>query len=547
MSLDSPCIKVHPEGTGALKKEMEVDRMTKRLREILSRQIEQEKLTFGSIFTVQSILFVMIYGIMLIPRFSTDSYAVFFYTNSSLNGILELGRTGTYFLDRILLALGVNSVTLSPLFTAVFILTLSWSASMLLSLLKPAFHRPNLLTLLFLEFGVLLAYANIYFAELFFFSDVALMYTFAVLFLTLALILFFHRFRIAGTILALVCLYLSLSFYQAFLGFFMIFGSMLILIRHDISGTPWTKQNAKPLFLDFLRLIVVGGGGSGANVLVLGFLTTIGFTSSRGPALHMADILNSIQQTSGQFLYYYPAGYPNYLPGSLKIIFILSSLILLCLLEDSFSSGREYYPFSSVIITFLVLFAGFLSAFAPHFIAKSVWVTPRSICSFFAIFTVMAVVIAYNHSRNGKAMPFAGTVVVLLFLAVNIVCIQGIALDQMEVNRQDKREAEEIIQLIQEYEKESGQRVDTISWRRDSQYIRTHPGIQYTFMDMNIRAGARAWSLVGCIGYYAGRQFRSENMPDEILAAYFPGQEWDCFQPEEQIRFEGNKMYLMVY
>ena len=135
----------------------------------------------------------------------------------------------------------------------------------------------------------------------------------------------------------------------------------------------------------------------------------------------------------------------------------------------------------------------------------------------------------------------------MLLLVVNIACIQGIALDQMKVNRQDKREAEEIVRLIREYEEESGQRVDTISWSWDGRYTWTYPEVKYTFMDMNVRAGARDWSLIDCIGYYAGRRFGSATMPGELLAAYFSGQEWDSFQPEEQIHFEGNKMYLMVY
>lgn len=500
------------------------------------------------IFAVQIILFFAIYGIMLIPRFSTDSYSVFFYTSSGLGGFLELGRTGTYFLYRALLAMGVNSVTLSPIFTAVFILTVSWSAAVLLSLLKPCFPNPNWLTVLLLESGIVLSYANIYFAELYFFSDVALVYTFALFFLTLALILFFHQNQIIGTILSLVCLYLSLSFYQAFLGFFMIFGSMLILIRHNIPEIQWKKQTAKPFVLDLLRLAAAGGGSSIATVLVMGRLAAMGFTSSRGPSLRMTDIFDSIQETIWQFNYYYPSGYPNYLTGFPKIIFILSGPVLLCLLAGSFPRRRrKRYPFSSAVITLLALLAGLLSVFAPHLVAKSVWLPPRSICSFFAVFTVMAIVTGYNYSRNKNMMPFAGTIVVLLLLTANITGIQGIALDQIKVNRQDRAEAEEIVLCMQEYEAVSGQHVDTISWSSDSRYTWTHPGIKYTFMDMNVRAGARSWSLIDCISYYAGRRFKSESMPDDIWAANFMGQEWDSFRPKEQIRFDGNKMYLMVY
>lgn len=520
--------------------------MTKKLRRILSAQLKPEDLTFGRIFAVQVILFFAIYGIMLIPRFSTDSYSIFFFTRDSVNYFLNSGRVSSYFLYRILLTLGINPVTFSPILTAVFILTVAWSAAVLLSLLKPYFLAPNRLTVLLLEFGIVLSYANIYFAELYFFSDVVSMYTFALFFQMLALILLFHRNQIIGTILSLVCLCLSLGFYQAFLGFFMIFGSVVILVRHSVPGTQWEKQDVNSLVLDLLRLVAVGGGGSAASSLLLSRFAAAG--SSKEVSLRVADILDSIRQVIWYFVYYYPSGYPNYLTGFLKIIFVLSGPALLCLLIGSFSKKhRKQYPFFSAIITLLVIFAGLLSVFAPQFVAKNVWMPPRSICSFFAVFTAMVVVIGLNYVHSRRAMPWAETAVVLLLLFANITGIQGIALDQITINRKDAAEAEEIIRYIQEYESESGQSVDTISWRADSRYTWTYPEIKYTFMDMNVRAGARNWSLISCIDYYAGRQFKVETMPDELWAENFMGQEWDSFRPEEQIRFDGNNMYLMVY
>lgn len=526
--------------------------MIQKLQNVLSLRAEPEKFTFRRIFAAQVVLFFAIYGIMLIPRFSTDSYSTYFFTSDGFNAFVGSGRTGTWLLYRGLLALGINPVALSPVFTAAFILAVAWSAAVLLSLLKPYFSSPSpdWLTVLLLESGIVLAYANIYFAEFYFFSDVALMYTFAVFFLTLALILFFHRNQLIGAILAAVCLCCSLSFYQAFLGFFIIFGSMVILLRHGVPGARWKNQEAKPLLLDLLRLVIVGGGSSAANVLVLNRLAGAGLAMDKNASLRVADIFNSIRQVAGQLRRYYPMGYPSYLTGVSKIIFVLSGPALLCLLAGSFAltrRSRKHYPLFPAAITLVVLFCGFLSVFAPHFISKSVWMTPRTISSFFAVFTVMAIVIGCNYSRNGKTPPWAGTAVVLLLLIVNIAGIQGIALDQIQVNRQDKAEAEEIVRRIQEYESESGQRVDTICWGQDGGYTWTYPEIKYTFMDMNVRAGARSWSLIDCISYYAGRRFNSEAMPDEVWASYFLWQEWDSFRPEEQIRFEGNKMYLMVY
>lgn len=64
---------------------------------------------------------------------------------------------------------------------------------------------------------------------------------------------------------------------------------------------------------------------------------------------------------------------------------------------------------------------------------------------------------------------------------------------------------------------------------------------------LEIRAEGWNWGLIDCISYYARHRFRTEPMPDEIWAVYFQGQDWYSFVPEEQIRFEGGTMYLVVY
>lgn len=521
-----------------------------RQKKMLDRRIEPEQLGFGKIFAVQAVLFFAIYGIMLFPRFSTDSYSVYFYTSNGLNGFLNLGRTGTYLLYKILLALGINSVTMSTVFTAVFCLTVAWSAATVLSLLKPYFPNLSWFTTLLLELAVVSAYGNIYFAELFFFSDVALMYAFTVFFMTLALILFFYRRKVIGTILSLISMSASLSFYQASLGLFMIFGFALVLVCHDVVWPQKGKQRVGLLARDLLRLLVVGGGASIANVMGMNLLGLMGFYTDRSPSLSLADIFSSVRQMFQQLNDYYSWGYPSYLTGILKIIFILAGPVLLFLLADSFDeNSREHYPLASVLITLAMLVMGLVLVFAPHFLSKSVWIPPRSICSFFAVFFFMAVIIGYNYARNGEKISLAALVTMLIFVCANIVGIQCIALDQIKVNQMDRQQAEEIVRYIQEYEQESGLTIDTISWGRDARYgwAYTYPGVKYSFMDMNVRAAARSWSLPDCISYYLGRRLRSEAMSEEIWAAKFQRKGWDSFVPQEQLQFEGHTMYFVIY
>lgn len=139
----------------------------KKLRETLTHPMASEKLSFGQIFAIQIVVVFAICWIMLIPRFSTDSYSVYFYTSDGLNGFLELGRIGTFLLYKALLAFGINSVVLSPLFIVVLCLTIAWSATVVLDILKTCFPHPNRRTALLLELAIILAYGNIYFESYF--------------------------------------------------------------------------------------------------------------------------------------------------------------------------------------------------------------------------------------------------------------------------------------------------------------------------------------------------------------------------------------------
>ena len=87
----------------------------------------------------------------------------------------------------------------------------------------------------------------------------------------------------------------------------------------------------------------------------------------------------------------------------------------------------------------------------------------------------MAVITGYNYVRNEKAVPIFVPSVMLILLVANIAVIQGIGLDQIRANQLDRAEAEEVVRCIREYEAESGQTVDTISWRRDSEWTQTRP------------------------------------------------------------------------
>ena len=69
----------------------------------------------------------------------------------------------------------------------------------------------------------------------------------------------------------------------------------------------------------------------------------------------------------------------------------------------------------------------------------------------------------------------------------------------------------------------------------------------YTIFDTNVRAFVLPWADVNMINFYNGKNYEKVVMDEEIYNQYFAAKDWNRFIPEEQMKFSGDTLNLMLY
>ena len=118
--------------------------------------------------------------------------------------------------------------------------------------------------------------------------------------------------------------------------------------------------------------------------------------------------------------------------------------------------------------------------------------------------------------------------------------------NQIAVNRLDQQEALQIHKEILDYEERTGNTVEVVAFGYDHYKSYYFADVDHVVMDMNIRV-ASTGGAVKALNYYTGRNFESDTMPEDIYIQVFQEQDWDVLDLEEQLYFEGNKLYWIIY
>ena len=98
--------------------------------------------------------------------------------------------------------------------------------------------------------------------------------------------------------------------------------------------------------------------------------------------------------------------------------------------------------------------------------------------------------------------------------------------------------------MIQEYEEETGNKIDSIAIYKDAipQYV--YPGLKASG-DMNIKAYSADWCVSRILKLYTNRDFKVINN-DTNKKEEFSQKNWDYFS-KEQVIFENNVMHLCIF
>jgi hypothetical protein len=514
------------------------------------------------LFTFLSLALLLAHSLDFKFRVSTDGYTRAFLNDPS--GELLHGRFLNFLVQMFYDITKINIVYAQQVFFFLFIAILAASGCLLIYSITKYLSPISPLKFALLTMAVLISFCNIAFQEYFFFSEVYLVWGLGALFTALALFCFDRLPLLKGSLVATVLMLASMNIYQIWLQYFVIFGFLLLILRY--------KKICKPIFLQSLRLGAIAIFSLAANMLMLGIAKDIGATASTTRDISAANIpdnlyvvLKAIQSQLLEFPYAATS-------ALLVTILLLSCVAIIAVISwgpawvsnqqasalPPLSSTRGRLNLLALLAIFLLL--AWLVTYGIHVFEANPWVVTRTITGLGYLVTALLILLIALSSGNrigqtigagrtpSHRIEIAMTVCIIALLALCIYQSQSITSDQLANNKLDEAEVLALDAVINNYEKESGERVTKLVRTFDSSSLPRHAELHgFNSGDVNLRALYVDWSFAPVFEFYTGRKFETFASDEQAYQKFFAGKDWDTFNPSEQLIFVGDTAYLCLY
>lgn len=505
---------------------------------------------YFAVFLAFAIIVFLAYHVFLSVRFECDSYAHFGMTQLK-TAMLHLG--GYRFVPAIFMWLyslaGVLDIEAQLFNSVVHLLCLSLSSTLLFLAFMKRLGAVSWAKFLLLAVSVTLFYVNPFIAALALFPETGAFIGVGFVFVTLAAIFASRRITVLNAILSFVFLSFALGTYQPFIGFFAFAAFSLMLAEQ---GLHLTKQT----FFRSVYLILLLAVGSVANILLGKALCGLfgAALNNRASDFSLQVILSNIkyileQQSSVWNGLQHTT--PRLLAFAVVALLLVGIAVFFCVrsVKKILAKEMRLYGFiGDTLFCIAVVVFCYASVFAPFLVSASAFLPARAILSLFGLFLLLAVMLAsVTESRIAHWAAFAAIGALLIF---SLLGITRMGVEQQMINALDKEYVNQVSAKIDAYEQEVGEQITKIAMEND-----LHPTSGYASVErycapyktMMSSARVISWSQVMLIQYVSGRDLERIPMPEDILAEYFEGKDWDSFIPDEQMVFDGDTLYIVTY
>lgn len=480
-------------------------------------------------------LYFVVYACMYVMHYGTDTiYAI---TNSDIygKGNIALGRYGceaVYCLARLF---HINYVKSFVFLITIMILSFTFFSTIV------SIHIQELLDVEvgFSKWIIIIAsvmvFANVFVQEWFVFWECSFQWSFSAIFLGIAIMQIKKSVNVKQVILACAFLTLGLGFYQAILPIFLILGCTIIYIKND--GILNRKS-----FFETVLIVFIGGMASIINLLSIKFFQIIGMTyaTSRTEPVGISTIISNVRI----FIRILPdliistfGLYPKYLFAMLSVILIIGSIF-------NIVQGKTKVVNKICYMILLIIFSSF-TIFIPHLFTSSIWLAQRTLVGFWTIGS-MLILVCWRTSKENKSISMLCITVAVIALFVNFEMIQDIEMNIVTSNLIEQQNAMIIQDKIEEYESESGIEIKYIAVMNDGKVTYRNPVAKYRYCDTNRALLTTSWSDVAAINFFNKKNYIKIEMPEEIYNEYV-NKDWNYFNPNEQLIFNLDTLYWIIY
>ena len=474
------------------------------------------------IFIFYFIITIIFLGMLIKLEFATDTYAVFNFNKEEVFMQYAMsGRFITGIVFKILKTISIPETILYKISFAFAFFCATLSQYILYKIIEKDV-KSKLLKILIPTLIII----NPFSIELFLFIEKGIMW-FGILMCILATnqtIRFFKTKLKKNIIFALIFMFLANCSYQGVVGIFLSI-SLVFILKYSKNIKQFVVNNfivgiiyAIPALLDLV-------------------LVKILYKASRinGQVVLLDSMKLIIQNTQNMYLKMY-----DLLP---KYVFIL--LILFTFVVFWCKILKDNKRFSNVLSFFYIIIGITFVAIAPQIVQPThlIWFSPRSTYSFASMYGILILYLAMNYEVGYiiKNLILLISFLLIIFQVQKFITIEK---DRYILNKNDKEITMQIIEQIENYEKQTGNIINKISWYQDEKANYSYNGIFVT-SDMNVKCYSSDWSTVEILKYYLKRNIKLEKK-DEKLEEFFKSKNWNEFNIE-QILFDKNKLNLCNY
>jgi hypothetical protein len=487
------------------------------------------------IFLFNLVFISMSYGILTITHYAIDTYSCYFTTTAAQH--LQLGRIFSYLIARTLDMMHINPARSQAPFTIFLFTMMALCSVLLVKKVCDTLKTLTLLRIITVNLAVLLSFVNIFILEWYLNPESTVTAGFNLITLTIAVLAVCNKTSVKNLLISLLFLFISINIYQINITLFVILSLTIILLKNDLTLN-------KTSVMQSIWIFILGLAASVTNILALKILQVTGLA-----ALNSRNIDISIHSLVDHFMILFGSNQQRsiwalgsgFMPSRAMLIFLIVGFIYLFM-----SIIKKRLSASKILFTVLIIAINYFIIFVPHMLTQSLWLAPRTMVGIFTFLTsIFLIIIKLDvHFKFPKIIPIC----IGLFLFLNFYQIQAIAMNHFAVNKIDKEYIMMINDKINEYEEKNGIAVTQIAMDKDASVTYGYFGnVQYISYDTNIRAFDASWSDVTSINCITGRNLKKIDMDDEIYNKYFKDKDWKYFNPDEQMIFVGDTLYMMIY
>ena len=468
------------------------------------------------------IITIIFFGMLFKLEFATDTYAVFNFNKEEV--FMQYAMSGRFITGIIFKVLKIINVTEIIMYELSFLLAIACatlSQFVLYQIIEKDVKSKLLKTLI-----PTLIIINPFSIELFLFIEKGIMW-FGILMCILAVqqtVKFLETKQKKYIIETLILMFIANCSYQGVVGIFLSLCFVFVL--------KYSKNKKQFGFNNIIIGLIYVIPALSDFILI----KTLYKSSRINGQVLLLDSLNVIlKNTHNMYLRMY-----DLLP---KYTFIL--LILFTFMAFWCKIWKGNKKILNIIKFFYIIIGITFVAIAPQIVQPTylIWFSPRSTYSFASMYGILILYLAMNFEL-GYIVKNSILVISFLLLIIQMQKFITIERDRYILNKNDQKVTMQIIEQIENYETQTGNSINQISWYQDEKANYTYGGIFVT-SDMNVKCYSSDWSTVEILKYYLKRNIRLvEN--DEVLAQFFKNKNWDEFNIE-QVMFDKNLLNLCNY